>query len=216
MNTSPERPHTSLQSLFLRRENKVAGNQCESVHRHTSLSSQVCYGLVLCTYTPDLWPQSSQKPHPYSPLQEVKIRAARPGLSPPARRGVWSLWHDSQHGKSAALSLLLKHSSHNLFCSALQRETIEPSSTPIWSCRFTQKVAGRQLQSFFGGGPGRCTHTHTHTHTHWRRRRERGEEGEGDSRGGAALSSLEGGHYQAMFTAAQRTLMCAAVLTFGI
>lgn len=141
---------TKFVSVLCQKEKKGQASMwtCTSTHKH--LLSHVCNGAALYFHRRPLPPKLPEAPS-IQPTVGGKDQGGQAcTLSPPDWRGVWSLWHDSQHGKSAALSLLLKHSSHSFSCSELQRETIAPPSTPIWRCRFRQKVAGKQLQWYFG------------------------------------------------------------------
>lgn len=126
----------------------------------------------------------SPKPRPCSPLQEIKLGSARPG---PAAEACEASGITLSTRKRAALSPLLKHSSHDLCCSTLQRGRERDDAASVYShpasLRFGKTVAEKQLQSF---GGSRVNSHHTE------------EEEEGRKRGGSEQSggrSLSGRVY---------------------
>lgn len=132
---------------------------------------------------------NSPNPRPYSPLQEIKLGSARPG---PAAEACEASGVTLRARKRAALSPLLKHSSHDLCCSTLQSgrerdDTVSVYSHPA-SLRFGKTVAKRQLQSFGG----------SRVNSHHTDEEEEEEEEEGRKRGGSEQSggrSLSGRVY---------------------
>lgn len=78
----------------------------------------------------------------------------RLGVSPPGRWDERSLWQNWQRGERPASSPLLRHSSHDLSCSTLRRDT---SSRPQAS-DLGRAVAERRLQKFSGELGQRASH----------------------------------------------------------